>query len=170
MAEMWISMQLVLAVMPIVATAVLGLPDTDDKAKALRQIDAIAMAWRIEREIGSESGDRICLVISLGRDVIARLSKERRAKTAARSGTIGFDNHLGSLRYLRINKAILQTDKDSFRGAEAKEIVALLKSPGEFALEWAKRPNYAKRPGLYGTGDFAAKAAECERWMKGTRV
>ena len=166
---MWISMQLALAVMAIVATTVPGPPDTDE-ARALRQIDAIAMAWRIDREIGAASGDKICLVISLGRDVIARLSKEPRAKTAAWSVTIGFDNQPGSLRYLRINKTIFQTDKDSFRGTEAKEIVALLKSPGEFAFEWAKRPDYAKRPGLFGNGDFAAKAAECDRWMTGTRV
>ena len=52
-----------------------------------------------------------------------------------------------------------------FRGAEAEEIVRVLKSPGEFAFEWAKRPDGAKRGGLYGTGDFAAKAATCERWV-----
>ena len=162
-------MQLALAVMPVVATTVLGLPDTDE-ARLLRQIDAIPMAWRIDRETGSALGHRSCLVVSLGGDVIARLSKERRAKTAVWSVTIGFDNQPGSLRYLRVNKTIHQTDKDSFRGTEAKEIVELLKSPGEFAFEWAKRPDYAKRPGLFGTGDFAAKAAECQRWMMGTRA
>ena len=169
MAEMWISMQLAWAVVAVVAAAVPGLPETDG-AGPLRRIDAIPMAWRIDRESGAASGHKSCSVISLGGDVTARLSKDRRAKTAAWSVTVGFDNQPGSLRYLRINKTIYQTDKDSFRGSEAAEIVARLKSPGEFAFEWAKRPDYVKRPGLFGTGGFAAKAAECERWMKGTRV
>ncbi len=71
---------------------------------------------------------------------------------------------------MRINKKIFTTDKQSFRGTEADEMIELLKSPGEFAFEWFQRPDYAKRHGLFGTGDLAAKAAACEDWMNGRRI
>ncbi len=125
---------------------------------------------RIDREIGSESGHKSCFVISRGGDVIVRLFKGRQAEMATWSVLIGFDNQPGSLRYVRINKKYFTTDKQSFRGPEANEIVGLLKSPGEIAFEWFKSPDYSKRQGLFGTGDFASKAAECERWMNGLRV
>ena len=166
---MSIPMRLILAVLPLVAAAATALPD-GDRAGLLRQIAGIPMAWRIERHAGSASGDKSCFVISSGGEVSARLFKERRAKAATWSLRVGFDNQPGSLRYLRINKRYFQTAEESFRGAEAEEIVERLKSPGEFVFEWAQRPDDAKRGGLYGTGDFAAKAAACEAWMKGTRV
>ncbi len=166
---MSIPMQLILAVLALVAAAVMAGPD-GDRAGLLRQIAAIPMAWRIERVVGPESGDKSCFVISSGGDVRARLFKERRAKAAAWSLRVGFANQPGSLRYLRIGKRYFQSAEESFRGAEAEEIVERLKSPGEFVIEWAQRPDHAKRGGLYGTGDFAAKAAACEAWMKGTRV
>ncbi len=171
---MSIPMQLVLAVLPIIAAAVMARPD-DDRAGLLRQIAGIPMAWRIERVADAASGDKSCSVISMGGDVSAHLFKERRAKAAAWSLSVGFDNQPGSLRYLRIGKRYFQSAEDSFRGTEAEEIVERLKLPGEFVFEWAQRPGNAnrggaKRGGLYGTGDFAAKAAACEAWMKGTRV
>ena len=171
---MSIPMQLVLAVLPLVAAAATALPD-GDRAGLLRQIAAIPMAWRIERVADPASGDKSCFVISMGGDVRARLFKEPRATAAAWSLRVGFDNQPGSLRYLRIGKRYFQSAEESFRGAEAEEIVERLKSPGEFVFEWAQRLDdtkrgHAKRGGLYGTGDFAAKAAACEAWMKGTRV
>jgi hypothetical protein len=166
---MLIPMQLVLAVLPLVAAAATALPD-GDRAGLLRQIAGVPMAWRIERVADPASGDKSCVVISMGGDLRARLFKERRAKAAAWSLRVGFANHPGSLRYLRIGKRYFQSAEESFRGAEAEEIVERLKSPGEFVFEWAQRPGHAKRGGLYGTGDFAAKAAACEAWMRGTRV
>ncbi len=166
---MSIPMQLILAVLALVAAAATALPD-GDRADLLRQIAGVPMAWRIERAPDPASGDKSCFVISSGGDVRARLFKERQAKAAAWSLHVGFDNQPGSLRYLRIGKRYFQSAEESFRGAEAEEIVERLKSPGEFVFEWAQRPDHAKRGGLYGTGDFAAKAAACEAWMKGTRV
>lgn len=166
---MAISMQLVLAIVPVVATAAMAPPDAD-RAGSLRHIDAIEMVWRVDREIDPASGRKSCFVVSLGRDVVVRLSKERQAKTATWSVFVGFDNQPGSIRYLRINRRIFQTAEGNFHDSDANDIVELLKSPGELAFEWGKRPDYAKRQGLFGTGDFAAKAAECERWMNGTPV
>ena len=162
-------MQLLLAVMVAVAATVMAPPETD-KTNLLRQIDAISMTWRIHRETGSASGHKSCLVIARGGDVIVRLFKERQAKTRTWSVRVGLDTQPGSLRYLRMNTRYFETDQQSFRGTEADEIVELLKSPGEFVFEWAQRPDRSKRGGLFGTGDFAAKAAECERWLNGPRV
>lgn len=162
-------LQVVLAVMPVVTTPVAALPHSD-RASSLRHIASAPMTWRIDREIGSESGRKTCFVFSRGGDVIVRLSKDRQAKTATWSVLIGFDNQPGSLRYVRINRKFYTTDKQSFRGPEANEIVELLKLPGELAFEWFKSPDYSKRQGLFGTGDFAGKAAECDRWMNGLRV
>lgn len=128
------------------------------------------MSWAVERIADSGTGDRICLVVSHGRDVTARLARENGAETAAWSVIVGHGNSPGSLRYLRIGKAYFTSDRPRFRGAEAKEIVERLKSPGEFVFEWARHPSRAKRGGLYGTGDFAAKAAKCEAWVRGTRI
>lgn len=167
-------MRLILAVLALVAAAATALAD-GDRAGLLRQIAGIPMAWRVERVTDPASGDKSCSVISIGGDLRARLFKEPRAQAAAWSLSVGFDNQPGSLRYLRIGKRYFQSAEDSFRGAEAEEIVARLKAPGEFVFEWAQRPGDtkrggAKRGGLYGTGDFAAKAAACEAWMTGTRV
>ncbi len=171
---MSIPMRLILAVLPLVAAAAMAHPD-GDRAGLLRPIAGIPMAWRIERVADAASGDKSCSVISTGGDVSARLFKARRAKAASWSLSVGFDNQPGSLRYLRIGKRYFQSAEESFRGAEAEEIVERLKSPGEFVFEWAQRLDdtkrgHAKRGGLYGTGDFAAKVAACEAWMKGTRV
>ncbi len=157
---MSIPMQLILAVLPIIAAAATALPD-GARAGLLRQTAGVPMAWRIERVTDPASGDKSCSVISMGGDLRARLFKERRAKSAAWSLRVGFANQPGSLRYLRIGKRYFQS---------AEEIVERLKSPGEFVFEWAQRPDYAKRGGLYGTGDFASKAAACEAWVGGTRA
>jgi hypothetical protein len=154
---------------PVDATTDLKLPDID-KTRLLRQIATIPMTWRIERSIDPSSGHKSCFVVSRGGNVTVRLFKERKAKIATWSVLVGFDNHPGSLRYLRINRTYYQTNEQSFRGTEATEIVDLLKSPGVIAFEWGKRPDYTKRQGLFGTGDFAAKAATCERWVLGRRA
>ncbi len=170
---MSIPIQLVLAVLALVAAAT-ALAD-GGRADLLRQIAGLPMAWRIDRGADPASGDKSCLVISMGGEVRARLIEEGRGKAAAWSLSVGFDNQPGSLRYLRIGKRYFQNAEASFRGAEAEEIVARLKSPGKFVFEWAQRPDDAKRGGakrggLYGTGDFAAKAAACEDWMTGARI
>ena len=137
-------------------------------AAAAQQTAAIATAWRVE--LSSEPPARSCVLVSSFGDVTARLSRGPGTAEPSWSVAVGFDNQPGSLRYLRINRAVFTTDRERFSGAEAAAIVGHLKRPGEFAFEWAKRPNYAKQQGLFGTGDFAAKAAQCERWIKGPRA
>ncbi len=167
-AGMAIPMQILLAVLPAVAAA--APPPDSGKAVALRQAAAVPMTWQVERQTGAHAGRKSCVVFSLGRDVIARLLEDPRTKLPAWSVLVGFDGQPGSVRYLRINRKFYQTDKPGFRGDEAAEIVARLKAPGEVVYEWAKRPDYAKRGGLFTTGDFAAKAADCEDWMSGTGI
>lgn len=139
-------------------------------AGPLRLIDAVPMTWRVERRSGPEAGAKSCRVISLGGNVTARLSKPRGASAGTWSVRVGYDNQPGSLRYLRIDKKYFQTDRPSFRGGDAAEIVELLKTSGVFVFEWGKRPDYSKRGGLFSTGDFAAKAAQCERWIGEARI
>ncbi len=161
---MWLAPIIVLAVLPIVApTAVAG--SEPDNTKLYSGVDVIAMTWRIDRQDDAASGDRSCFVISWRGDVIVRLHKPRQATAATWSVMIGADSQPGSVRYLRINRKYFTTAEQGFRGTEADEIVQLLKTPGEFAFEWAKWPDHSKQGGLFGTGDFAAKAAACERWV-----
>jgi len=131
---------------------------------------AIPMSWTVEHRTDSASGSRICAVASHGGDVTARLIQEVAVTAAAWTVTVGRGNAPDSLRYIRIGKAYYTSDRPSFGGDEAEEIVARLKSPGEFAFEWAQAPDFGKRQGLYGTGNFAAKAAQCEQWIGGTRI
>lgn len=161
---MWLAPIIVLAILPIVApTAVVG--SEPDAADLYSRADVIAMTWRIDRQDDAASGDRSCFVISWRGDVIVRLHKPRQATAATWSVMIGADSQPGSVRYLRINRKYFTTAEQGFRGTEADEIVQLLKTPGEFAFEWAKWPDHSKQGGLFGTGDFAAKAAACERWV-----
>ena len=139
-------------------------------AGPLRHVDAVPMTWRVERRSGPEAGAKSCRVISLGGNVTALLTKPRGARAGTWSVRVGYDNQPGSLRYLRIDKKYFQTDRPSFRGGDAAEIVALLKTPGEVVFEWGKRPDYSKRGGLFATGDFAARAAQCERWIGEARI
>ncbi len=162
-------MQLVLTIMAVVAAIGMELPEFATTGSFVR-VSAVPMSWHRERRMNLESGDRSCFVISSGGEVSASLLRERQAKTATWSVRVGIDNQPGSVRYLRINKRYFQTQQQSFLGTEADEIVELLKSPGVFAFEWAQGPDQAKRPGLFGTGDFAAKAAACERWLRGLRA
>lgn len=162
-------MWLVLAITPVIATAFVAPPGSEG-AGPLRLVEAIPMTWRIERRSGPEAGAKSCLVISLGANVTAQLSKQRGASEGTWSVRVGYDNQPGSLQYLRIDRKYFQTDRGSFRGSDAAEIVELLKAPGEFVFEWGQGPDYSKRGGLFATGDFAAKAAQCERWMGGTRI
>jgi hypothetical protein len=155
--------------MAVIAMAAIAPPE-GQRADPLRQVTAIPMTWRIERGIEAASAQKACTIVSLGGDVRVQMFEQDQAKVASWSVRVGFDNQPGSLRYLRVNRKIFQTDQESFAGDEARKIVEGLKSPGEFAFEWAKRPDSAKRPGLFGTGDFAVKFAECEGWMQGPRV
>ena len=139
-------------------------------AVAGQQAAAIPMAWRVERASDPAMGGRSCALVATFGAVTARLATTPGAPQPDWSVTIGFDNQPGSLRYLRVDEAIFTSARERFEGAEAAEIVAHLKAPGEFAFEWAKRPDFAKQQGLFGTGDFAAKAAQCEDWIKGPRA
>jgi hypothetical protein len=141
-----------------------------DALSGAQQTAEIPMSWTVQQRIDPATESRTCLVVSRGRDVTARLARERGAKTAAWAVIVGYGNSPGSLRYLRIGKAVYTSDEPSFRGNVAAKIVERLKSPGEFVFEWAQAPNHAKRGGLYETGDFAAKAAKCEGWLRGTRI
>ncbi|MFP6740882.1 MAG: hypothetical protein VCD33_04510 [Alphaproteobacteria bacterium] len=131
---------------------------------------ALPMAWRVERARDSETGARHCAVIAFGRNVVAVMSKDADAGPAAWTVVVGSNNDDDSIRYLRVDDAIFQTTAPAFVGVEASAIVQRLKRSSEFAFEWASAPDGAKRPGLFGTGDFAARAADCEIWMDGTAV
>ncbi len=131
---------------------------------------ALPMAWRVERVLGDGPGARACAIVALTGELRARLTEPEAGGVAAWAVRVGVGNQLGSLRYLRIGTRIFQTDQARFEGAEAAEIVARLKAPGEFVLEWAARPGGAKRGGLHGTGNFAERAETCETWMTGRRI
>ena len=140
----------------------------------LLPVAALPMAWRVEREPGDGTSGRACAVVSLGGELRARLSEPEPGgpgeSTAAWAVGVGVGNQPGSLRYLRVGKRIFQTAEARFEGAEAAEIVARLKLPEVFVLEWAAGPDGAKRGGLYKTGNFAERAQACEFWMKGRRI
>jgi hypothetical protein len=131
---------------------------------------ALPMAWRVEREDGDGPGARACAVVALTGEVRARLSEPEAGGAAAWTVRVGAGNQPGSLRYLRLGKRIFQTAEERFDGAVAAEIVARLKRPGEFVLEWAASPGGAKRGGRYATGNFAEPAEFCETWMTGRRI
>jgi hypothetical protein len=162
-APPWLA-RVVLAILPIVVPSVMAGLGPHETALS-RKIGVIEMGWRVERERDLASGKRTCTLISWGRDVIVQLHRPNRGEAPVWSVMVGFDNQPGSVRYLRVNRKYFTTAEPAFRGSEAKEIVQLLKSPGVFAFEWAKRPDHSKRQGLFGTGDFAAKAAACEGWV-----
>ncbi len=149
--------------MLLVAVAAMVLPGL------LQPVGAIPMVWRIDR--GSAAGEpAICAVVSLGGDVNARLHKGEPGDDLAWSVAIGAGSEPNSVHYLRIGRQIFQTDGEEFGAADSRRIVEALKSPGEVAFEWFQRPGFVKRQGLFATGDFAARAAKCERWMTGTPV
>ncbi len=127
---------------------------------------ALPMAWRVERD----ADPRACAVVALTGGVRARLAEPEGGGAAVWAVWVGVGNLAGSIRYLRIGKRIFQTAEARFDGAEAAGIVARLKLPGEFVLEWAAGPGGAKRGGLFDTGNFAAQAGICETWMAGTRA
>ena len=134
----------------------------------LLPVAALPMAWRVERNAGPDG--RACAVVALTGDVRARLAEQDGGGAAVWTVRVGAGNQPGSLRYLRLGKRIFQTAEDRFDGAEAAEIMARLKRPGEFVLEWASGPSGAKRGGLYQTGNFAERAETCETWMTGRRI
>ena len=132
----------------------------------LLPVAALPMAWRVEQEAGDGPGGRSCSVVAMTGELRARLAEQDQAWTVR----VGVGNQPGSLRYLRLGKRIFQTAKEHFEGAEAAEIVARLKLPDVFVLEWAASPDGAKRGGLYATGNFAERAETCENWIKGKRI
>ncbi len=140
----------------------------------LLPVAALPMAWRVEREPGDGSGGRACAVVALTGELRLRLAEPEaggpRESAAAWAVRVGVGNQPGSLRYLRVGRRIFQTAEARFEGPEAAEIVARLKRPGVFVLEWAARPDGAKRGGLYQTGNFAERAETCETWIAGRRI
>ena len=136
----------------------------------LLPVVALPMAWRVERDPGDGPGTRACAVVALTGEVRARLAEPEDGSAADWAVRVGVDNQPGSLRYLRIGKRIFQTAQERFEGDEAAEIVARLKLPGDFVLEWAASPGGAKRGGLYQVGNFAAQAEACEIWLAGRRI
>ncbi len=133
-------------------------------------VAALPMAWRVERELGPGPGVRACVVIGLTGELRARLAEPEEGGAPAWTVRVGVGNRPGSLRYLRVGKRIFQTAEARFEGAEAAEIVVRLKLPDVFVLEWAARPDGAKRGGLYATGNFAEAAETCETWMTGRPI
>ncbi len=135
----------------------------------LLPVAALPMAWRVEREPGDGPGARSCAVVAMTGEIRARLS-EAESGAVAWAVHVGVDNLPESLRYLRVGKRIFQTAEARFDGAAAAEIVARLKLPGDFVLEWAAGPGGVKRGGLYQTGNFAERAEACEAWIAGRRI
>ena len=129
----------------------------------------IAMSWSLESRVDPATGDKSCLITSLGGDITARLSLDK-DYTTIWSVMVGFDNKPGSVRYLRIDGEVFQNAEASFQGDVAVDIVARLitPTPGLFVFEWIKGPNETQRGGLYGAGNFAAKASLCEAWLWGS--
>ena len=134
------------------------------------QAAALPMAWRMEQASDPDTGARHCAVVTLGRNVMAVLSRGGEAGAAVWAVTVGAGNEPNSIRYLRVDDAIFQTTEPAFLGAEADDIVTRLKRAGEFAFEWARAPGHTKQPGLFGAGNFAARAADCEAWVGGTPI
>ena len=130
----------------------------------------IAMSWTLESKVDPATGDKSCLITSLGGDITARMSLDSQEYTTIWSVMIGFDNQPGSVRYLRIDGEVFQNAEASFQGDVADDIVARLITPipGLFVFEWIKGPNEVKRGGLYAAGNFAAKASLCEAWLWGS--
>ncbi len=137
----------------------------DTRTRQLRKIAASPMTWRLERTTGVEPGGKRCALSSRGGDVNAFLRRDPRSKAAAWSIRIGRDSQPNSVLYLRIDKRYFQSRSGRLEGVQAAEIVNLLKGSSVVAFEWARRSDRAKRQGLFGIGDFAAKAAACERWV-----
>ena len=86
----------------------------------------IAMSWSLESRVDPATGDKSCLITSLGGDITARLSLDSQAKTMTWSVMIGFGNQPGSVRYLRIDGEVFQNAEASFQGDVADDIVARL--------------------------------------------
>ncbi len=130
----------------------------------------IAMSWTLESRVDPATGDKSCLITSLGGDITARMSLDSQDYTTIWSVMVGFDNQPGSVRYLRIDGEVFQNAEASFQGDVADDIVARLitPTPGLFVFEWIKGPDETKRGGLYAAGNFAAKASLCEAWLWGT--
>ncbi|MFQ5466530.1 MAG: hypothetical protein ACE5DS_00180 [Kiloniellaceae bacterium] len=162
-------MQLAVSVALIVA-AVGIVPPGAGWPRVAHEIAAIPMTWRVDQRPPRVPEHKSCGVVSRGGNVTARLTAAGAGGPPVWSVRVGYHNSPNSLRYLRVGRAYFTSDQESFRGREAAEIVTRLKAPGVVAFEWAARPSHAKRGGLFATGDFAAKAAMCERWMGGTRA
>lgn len=126
-------------------------------AGAAGAAEPLAMPWQVER------GGAACFVVSAGGDLAVRFERDPASGGARPSVRVGARAQPGSLRYLRVDRRIYQSDRPSFRGAEAAAIVAGLKQPTVFVFEWLEGPSHAKRGGLFATGGFAAAAAACER-------
>ena len=126
---------------------------------------ALPMAWQLERHAHVTSGEKSCLLRSLGGHVAVVLAGDPTSGRPRASVRIGLRNQPGSTRYLRINEKFFQTAEDGFTGEDAQDIVARLRRPGVYVFEWARRPNAAKQGGLFGTGDFAARYDECLDWL-----
>ncbi len=130
----------------------------------------IAMSWTLESRVNPATGDKSCLITSLGGDITARMSLDSQDYTTIWSVMVGFDNQPGSVRYLRIDGEVFRNAEASFQGDVADDIVARLITPipGLFVFEWIKGPNEVKRGGVYAAGNFAAKASLCEAWLWGS--
>ena len=131
-------------------------------AGSVSQVDAMPMVWSYERLSSAEQ--RACRISSVGGDIRVEVARDRITVW------VGINNQPGSLRYLRINRNMFVSSQDGFIDDEAVEIIKRLRQPGEVAFEWAAKPNYAKRQGLFGTGDFAAKLDACKTWLGGTQT
>lgn len=130
---------------------------------------ALDMTWHMERHVSLSSGDRVCRIVSIDGAVNLLMTSGRSDPQPVITVHVGSGSRPGSLRYLRVNGAIFQTAGDAFAGAEAAAILEALKAPGEFAYEWEPEPGRVKRAGLFGTGNFAERAAQCADWLAGRR-
>ena len=106
----------------------------------------IAMSWSLESRVDPATGDKSCLITSLGGDITARLSLDK-DYTTIWSVMIGFDNQPGSVRYLRIDGEVFQNAEASFQGDVAVDIVARLITPTPgFRMDRGPQRDPARRP------------------------
>ena len=138
----------------------LSVPNTVDAAVVLAR--GVAMEWTLQLLLSPNH--RTCRISSTRGNVRIEMAADRL------SVWVGIDNQPGSLRYLRINRDMFVSSDDRFSGDEAARIVERLRRPGEVSFEWAARPNWAKRQGLFKTGNFATRLEACKSWLGGIQT
>lgn len=126
---------------------------------------AAAPGWTTSRETGAASGNQSCFVHSPGFDVMVHYFKHPSRAAPLLSVLVGYDNYPGSFQYLAIDGQRFSTSDESFRGNEAAEIIAAIRSGTTLAFEWSEWPNYQKHEGRVSLSGASAMLDQCEAWL-----